>query len=71
MAFHNIERIFGFQYLSMEDLDRALHGQKDPNLGDEEFKMSLKLLQKVLNQINERFPQEASTRSSTSRFSSS
>lgn len=62
MAYHNIERIFGFQYLSMEDLDRALHGQKDPYLGDEEFKLSLKLLQKVLNQITERFPKQVSTK---------
>ncbi|KAF2095236.1 Pet127-domain-containing protein [Rhizodiscina lignyota] len=59
MAYHNIERIFGFQYLGLEDLDLALHGQKDTFLGDEEFKLSLKLLQKVLTQVTDRFPQQS------------
>lgn len=58
-AYHNIERIFGFQYIPMMDLDRALHGQIDPCLGDQEFKLSLNLLNQVLNKATARFPEKS------------
>lgn len=56
LAFHNIQRMFGFQYLPIEDMDQALHGQKNPCLGDQEFKLSLHLLNKVLNRATHQFP---------------
>ncbi|KAF2238705.1 Pet127-domain-containing protein [Viridothelium virens] len=55
-AFHNVERIFGFQYISLPEIDRALHGQDDTILGDQEFKISLALLNKILNRATEKFP---------------
>ncbi|KAL9090140.1 MAG: hypothetical protein Q9165_005420 [Trypethelium subeluteriae] len=55
-AFHNVERIFGFQYISLPEIDRALHGQDDTILGDQEFKISLALLNKVLNRATQKFP---------------
>lgn len=56
VAFHNVERIFGFQYVSLPEMDMTLHGQYDTTLGDQEFKMSVELLNRVLNRVTERFP---------------
>ena len=59
VAFHNIERIFGFQYISLPEMDLALHGQYDTTLGDLEFKFSLELLNRILNRVTERFPKRS------------
>ena len=59
MAFHNVERIFGFQYMNMSEIDRALHGQEDRTLGDQEFYASLDIFQKALDKATERFPEKS------------
>lgn len=56
LAYHNIERMFGFQYLNMAEIDRALHGQEDTCLGDQEFTASIELLNQILNKATEKFP---------------
>ncbi|KAJ5021344.1 mitochondrial protein Pet127-domain-containing protein [Bipolaris maydis] len=56
VAFHNIERIFGFQYLSLSDMDAVLHGQHDTSLGDEEFKVSISLVDEILTKATAQFP---------------
>ncbi|KAF1837878.1 Pet127-domain-containing protein [Decorospora gaudefroyi] len=56
VAFHNIERIFGFQYLSLPDMDAVLHGQTNTRLGDDEFKLSLSLVDELLTKAVTRFP---------------
>ncbi|KAK4113801.1 Pet127-domain-containing protein [Canariomyces notabilis] len=56
VAFHNTERIFGFQYIDLPEMDLSLHGQKERNLGDREFKLSLHLLNKVLDKVTAKFP---------------
>ncbi|KAL1889417.1 hypothetical protein Sste5346_008900 [Sporothrix stenoceras] len=56
VAFHNTQRIFGFQYISINEMDMALHGTEDTALGDREFKLSLHLLNAVLDKATERFP---------------
>lgn len=56
VAYHNIERIFGFQYLSLPDLDNVLHGQTDTCLGDQEFKLSIALLDELLQRATAKFP---------------
>ncbi|KAI2487230.1 mitochondrial mRNA processing protein PET127 [Pyrenophora tritici-repentis] len=56
LAYHNIARIFGFQYLSLSDMDAVLHGQHDTCLGDQEFKLSLGLLDEILTKATTRFP---------------
>lgn len=56
MAYHNIERIFGFQYLSLSEIDRAMHGQVDRCLGDQEFRASLHMMDEVLQKATEAFP---------------
>ncbi|EON66582.1 hypothetical protein W97_05828 [Coniosporium apollinis CBS 100218] len=57
VAYHNVERIFGFQYISLAEMDDALHGQRDTALGDQEFMLSIDLLNKVLNRATEKFPE--------------
>lgn len=73
VAFHNTERIFGFQYVSLEEMDDTVHGQMDTTLGDQEFKLSLDLLNKILDRATERFPEQVSSlvlpTSSTARSS--
>jgi hypothetical protein len=59
VAFHNVERIFGFQYVGLPEMDLALHGQDDTALGDEEFKFSVELLNRILNRATERFPKRS------------
>lgn len=58
VAYHNIARIFGFQYISIEEMDRALHGQVERCLGDYEFMFSLALLNKVFDRAIEKFPKQ-------------
>ena len=57
VAFHNVERIFGFQYISLPEMDSTIHGQWDTTIGDQEFKLSLELLNKALNKATEKFPE--------------
>ncbi|KAJ5986758.1 mitochondrial translation protein [Penicillium sp. IBT 35674x] len=59
VAHHNIERIFGFQYISLPEMDQALHGQSNTALGDTEFQLSLKLWNKILDKATERFPKQS------------
>ncbi|MCJ1312029.1 hypothetical protein MMC25_005703 [Agyrium rufum] len=59
VAFHNTDRIFGFQYVSLDEIDHALHGTNSTALGDQEFKISLDLLNKILNKATERFPKQS------------
>lgn len=59
VAFHNTERIFGFQYISLPEMDLALHGQEDLTIGDSEFKLSLELLNRVLDRATARFPEKS------------
>lgn len=60
VAYHNVKRIFGFQYLSINEIDRALHGQLDRCLGDQEFLASIELLNKALDAATKRFPEQVS-----------
>jgi len=60
VAYHNIARIFGFQYIGLDEMDRALHGQSDRSLGDQEFLTSLYLLNKVFDRAVEKFPEQVS-----------
>ncbi|KAF5859021.1 hypothetical protein ETB97_003457 [Aspergillus alliaceus] len=59
VAFHNIERIFGFQYVSLPEMDQTLHGQNDTTLGDAEFRLSLGLWNKVLDKITAKYPEKS------------
>ncbi|KAL8692859.1 MAG: hypothetical protein Q9224_003874 [Gallowayella concinna] len=56
VAFHNTDRIFGFQYISLSEMDSTIHGQWDTTLGDQEFKLSISLLNDILNKATEKYP---------------
>lgn len=56
VAYHNVKRMFGFQYLTLGEMDRGLHGQSDTCLGDQEFSLSVELLNKILDKATERYP---------------
>ena len=60
VAFHNTQRIFGFQYVPLSEMDQALHGQNDTSLGNREFALSLSLLEKVLDKATEKYPNTVS-----------
>ena len=60
VAFHNIERIFGFQYISLAEMDSTLHGQWDTSIGDQEFRLSLALMNKVLDRATKKYPETVS-----------
>ena len=60
VAFHNIERIFGFQYISLPEMDSTIHGQWDTSIGDQEFKLSLDLFNKALDKATAKFPETVS-----------
>ncbi|UNI18799.1 hypothetical protein JDV02_005047 [Purpureocillium takamizusanense] len=56
VAFHNTQRIFGFQYIPLSEMDHAIHGTPDLRLGDQEFMCSVALLNDLMDRATERFP---------------
>ncbi|KAL8943927.1 MAG: hypothetical protein Q9216_000739 [Gyalolechia sp. 2 TL-2023] len=73
VAFHNTDRIFGFQYISLSEMDSTLHGQWDTNLGDQEFKLSVAMLNDVLDKATKKYPETSlrlhfETRKATTNF---
>lgn len=60
VAFHNTEKIFGFQYISIDEMDTALHGNPDTRIGNEEFKLSLRLFNTLLDRATEKYPNQVS-----------
>lgn len=59
IAYHNIEEIFGFQFMNVSDMDKVLHGQEDPCLGDQEFRASLHIVHDILDQATAEFPEKS------------
>ncbi|EME43015.1 hypothetical protein DOTSEDRAFT_72422 [Dothistroma septosporum NZE10] len=59
VAYHNVKRIFGFQYIPMHEMDRALHGQTDTCLGDKEFRASLDMMNEIFNKATAKFPNQS------------
>ncbi|KAG6288165.1 hypothetical protein E4U09_005721 [Claviceps aff. purpurea] len=56
VAYHNTQRIFGFQYISLAEMDQAIHGTNDTRLGDLEFMCSVKMLNDLLDRATQKFP---------------
>ncbi|KKY30115.1 putative mitochondrial membrane protein pet127 [Diaporthe ampelina] len=59
VAYHNTQRIFGFQYIPLEEMDLSLHGTTDLTLGNREFMASLQLWEEALKKATERFPEKS------------
>ena len=62
VAYHNIERIFGFQYISLPEMDKTLHGTSDTLIGDQEFRMSLGLFNEILDKATKKYPETVSNK---------
>lgn len=56
ISYHNTQRIYGFEYITLADMERRILGNS--NFSDVIFKASLKLLQETLDKIVEDFPNE-------------
>lgn len=56
-AYHNTARIFGFQYIPLEEMDRALYGQKD--VGARIFEKCLRMLEVINNEVTQLFPNQS------------
>ena len=59
VVYHNVERIFGFQYIPLTEIDQHLHGQEDPTLGDAEFRLSVNLMNEVFDRATRAFPDKS------------
>ncbi|KAK1835959.1 mitochondrial protein Pet127-domain-containing protein, partial [Podospora conica] len=58
VAYHNTERIFGFQYIPLTEMDLALHGTDNTVLGNREYKASIHMLNEILDKAIERYPKQ-------------
>ncbi|KAF9572914.1 hypothetical protein EC968_009220 [Mortierella alpina] len=56
VAFHNTARIFGFQYISLDEMDSRLFGTSV--MGDECFRNQLRLLNRTLDEITKKYPKQ-------------
>ncbi|CAO3574499.1 unnamed protein product [Mortierella alpina] len=56
VAFHNTARIFGFQYISLDEMDSRLFGTSV--MGDECFRNQLRLLNRTLDEITRKYPEQ-------------
>ncbi|KAF9912224.1 hypothetical protein BX616_010384 [Lobosporangium transversale] len=56
VAFHNTARVFGFQYISLDEMDSRLFGTSV--MGDECFKNQLRLLNRTLDEITAKYPHQ-------------
>ncbi|CAG7996413.1 unnamed protein product [Penicillium nalgiovense] len=59
VAYHNIERIFGFQYIPLSEMDQALHSSPNTTLGNREFELSIGLWEKIMDKATQRFPKRS------------
>ncbi|KAG1177788.1 hypothetical protein G6F70_003021 [Rhizopus microsporus] len=55
VAYHNTRKIFGFQYISRNEMDLRLFGSR--KIGDQVFNNSLTLLQTVLDTATQKYPE--------------
>jgi hypothetical protein len=56
VAYHNTERIFGFQYIPLSEMDARLFGEHAA--GDAVFEKCLQLLEVVLEEATRELPQQ-------------
>lgn len=59
VTYHNTERIFGFQYISLDEMDERLFGPT-PGLGDKVFHHCVSLLEEIIEQASLCFPEQVS-----------
>jgi hypothetical protein len=57
VAYHNTERMFGFQYVPLEEMDQRLFGPQ-PGAGELVFEKSISILELVADEIVLCFPKQ-------------
>jgi len=57
VAYHNTERIFGFQYISRDEMDERLFGAT-PGVGDKVFNHTVRVLEACLEEAAKCFPEQ-------------
>ena len=57
VAYHNTERMFGFQYIPLEEMDRRLFGSH-PEAGDRVFAKCINILELVAEEAVRCFPKQ-------------
>lgn len=56
VAYHNIEQVFGFQYIPLSEMDDRLFGAE--GRGDRVFEKCVKLLEVLVSEAAEHFPRQ-------------
>ncbi len=56
VTYHNTSRVFGFQYVTLEDMDECLYTNKEA--GPYIFENCLKLMQIISDEITHHFPEQ-------------
>lgn len=64
VAYHNTREIFGFQYISLEEMDQRLYGH---NNGQRVFGKCVGLLDALFTEITKYFPEQVRPRPSSRR----
>jgi hypothetical protein len=67
VAYHNTDRIFGFQYISLDEMDERIYGPV-PGMGDKVFKKSINLLEAILEEATKVYPEQVSDNKSLHRY---
>ncbi len=57
IAYHNTERMFGFQYASLREMEECLYGSQK-GLGDRIFDKCVSALEAVADRIAQCFPEQ-------------
>ncbi|KAK9470883.1 mitochondrial protein Pet127-domain-containing protein [Dipodascopsis tothii] len=59
LAYHNIERLFGFQYVPLAEMDECIHGVHGERIAQDEFAISLRILEDVLAGAVDKYPRQS------------
>lgn len=58
VAYHNTARMFGFQYIPLEEMDEALFGCSS-KVGDRVFQMCIKAMECIIPEVTACFPEQS------------
>jgi len=57
VAYHNTQRVFGFEYLPISKMDQALFGNSEE--GDKVFKLCLGYMERILEDATQAYPEQS------------
>lgn len=60
IAYHNTQRIFGFQYVPLEEMDQRIYGSSV--MANQSFKHSIGILERALDDATALIPDEVCCR---------